>query len=165
MPTSTSRCSSSTIADEPRCSSDLPTGVDAQSSAQESARELNRDHIDTGHLLLGVLKDGPTGPDPDTSPVLAYLDLAGVDVVVLVEEILETIGRNSEPLDVGHIPFTADSKRALELSLRESLDAGHTYIGTEHILLGLLADEEGVPARLLRRHGVTLELARDALIA
>jgi ATP-dependent Clp protease ATP-binding subunit ClpA len=110
-------------------------------SAQEEARELDHNYIGTEHLLLGLLA---------TSDSLASASLAGLgythdDVQASVEAL---IGRGKAPPG-GHIPFTPRAKKVLELSLREALQLKHNYIGTEHILLGLLREGEGVAAQIL----------------
>jgi ATP-dependent Clp protease ATP-binding subunit ClpA len=110
-------------------------------SAQEEARELDHNWIGTEHLLLGLLA---------TSEGVAYASLTALDythddVRAKVEEI---IGRG-KATSGGHIPFTPRAKKVLELSLREALQLKHNYIGTEHILLGLIREGEGVGAQVL----------------
>ncbi len=110
-------------------------------SAQEEARELDHNYIGTEHLLLGLL----TISDSLASSSLIALGYTHDDVQASVEAM---IGRGKAPPG-GHIPFTPRAKKVLELSLREALQLKHNYIGTEHILLGLLREGEGVAAQIL----------------
>jgi ATP-dependent Clp protease ATP-binding subunit ClpC len=124
--------------------------------AQEEARMLNHDYIGTEHLLLGLVReyDGVAGK------ALASLDISVQAVRQQVEEI---VGRG-QAAPRGHIPFTPRAKKVLELALREALQLGHSYIGTEHILLGLIREGEGVAAQVLQKLGVDLHRARQAVI-
>lgn len=124
--------------------------------AQEEARDLAHDFIGTEHLLLGLLREGE-GMAAAALRVLA-LDLAGTRAAVE-----ELIGRGTEP-PTGNIPFTPRSKKVLELSLREALALGHNYIGTEHILLGIVREGEGVGAQVLVQQGAMLPLVRAAVL-
>jgi len=127
-------------------------------SAQEEARELDHNYIGTEHLLLGLLTS-----DSLASASLLVLGYTHDNVRAKVEEI---IGRGKASPG-GHIPFTPRAKKVLELSLREALQLKHNYIGTEHILLGLLREGEGVAARVLKNLEVEPHLLehvhRDAL--
>jgi ATP-dependent Clp protease ATP-binding subunit ClpC len=109
--------------------------------AQEEARRLNHSHLGTEHLLLGLLRE-PAGV---ASKVLVSLGVSLEGVRVGVEEI---IGRG-RAAPRGHIPFTPGAKKALELSLREAQALRHNYIGTEHLLLGLVREGKGVAAQVL----------------
>src|SRR5690349_21499169 len=109
--------------------------------AQEEARDLNHNYIGTEHLLLGLMRDA----DSVAVRALRELDI-GQDAVR--EQVTEIIGRGKRPPS-GHIPFTPRAKKVLELSLREALQLNHNYIGTEHILLGLVGEGEGVAAQVL----------------
>ncbi len=109
--------------------------------AQEEARALNHPHIGTEHLLLGLVREGE-------GVAARALDASGLQVErarVLVEQ---RVGRGTEP-PRGHMPFTPRAKSVLELALREALKLEHSYIGTEHILLGLIREGEGVAAQVL----------------
>ena len=109
--------------------------------AQEEARQLRHDYIGTEHLLLGVLAEGSgTG-------ALA-LERCGVTSELAAREVEALVGRGTEPAK-GHIPFTPRAKKALEFSLREALKLSHNSIGTEHLLLALVALGEGVAAQIL----------------
>ncbi|WP_433797630.1 ATP-dependent Clp protease ATP-binding subunit [Actinoplanes sp. CA-252034] len=119
--------------------------------AQEEARMLDHNHIGTEHLLLGLVQEGEG---------VAAL---GIAPEVIRREIEQIIGRGHE-IPGGHIPFTPRAKKVLELSLREALQLGHNYIGTEHILLGLLREGEGVAAQALLKLGADRELVRQRVI-
>src|SRR3984957_11112299 len=110
--------------------------------AQEEARLLNHNYIGTEHILLGLLGE----PDSVGGQVLTSFGLTRDGAR---EEVLAKVGRGKKQL-TGHIPFTPRAKKTLELSLREALAIKHNYIGTEHILLGLIREGEGVAAQILR---------------
>ncbi len=124
--------------------------------AQEEARLLNHNYIGTEHILLGLIREG----EGVAAQVLVKLGdhLAGVRSQV--EEIIGQGGSSPS----GHIPFTPRAKKVLELSLREALQLGHNYIGTEHILLGLIREGEGVAAQVLVKLGADLSRVRQQVI-
>jgi ATP-dependent Clp protease ATP-binding subunit ClpC len=124
--------------------------------AQEEARMLNQNYIGTEHLLLGLIRE----QDGIAAKALESLSISLEDVHAQVEEL---IGRGTF-VPTGHIPFTPRAKKVLELSLREALQLGHNYIGTEHILLGLIREGEGVAAQVLLNLGADLEKVRSAVI-
>ena len=124
--------------------------------AQEEARMLNQNYIGTEHLLLGLIRE----QDGIAAKALESLSISLEDVHSQVEEL---IGRGTF-VPTGHIPFTPRAKKVLELSLREALQLGHNYIGTEHILLGLIREGEGVAAQVLLNLGADLEKVRSAVI-
>ena len=124
--------------------------------AQEEARMLNQNYIGTEHLLLGLIRE----EEGVAARALQSLGISLYDVRAQVEEI---IGRGTSA-PVGHIPFTPRAKKVLELSLREALQLGHNYIGTEHILLGLIREGEGVAARVLYNLGADLDRVRNQVI-
>ena len=124
-------------------------------AAQDEARRLGHASIGTEHLLLGLLAE----PEGIGARALAAL---GLSLDGLRAEVERTAGRG-EGAPGGHIPFQPRSKKVLELSLREALSLGHNYIGTEHILLGLVR-EEGVAAQVLATHGVDLAAARQEVV-
>jgi len=124
--------------------------------AQEEARELNHNYIGTEHLLLGLLRDGGSV----AGRALRELEISQ-DAVR--EQVIEVIGRGKQAPS-GHIPFTPRAKKVLELSLREALQLNHSYIGTEHILLGLVGEGEGVAAQVLIKLGGSLSRVRDKVI-
>jgi len=124
--------------------------------AQEEARLLGHDHIGTEHLLIGLIDER----DGIAARVLAE---HGVTRQAVRDRIEETVGRTAgEPS--GNAPFTPRMKKVLELSLREGLQLGHSYIGTEHLLLGLVKEGEGVAARVLQGLGVELPRVRQSVI-
>jgi ATP-dependent Clp protease ATP-binding subunit ClpA len=126
--------------------------------AQEQARRLRHSYIGTEHLLLGLLAE----TDGVAARVLGEM---GVRITAVQADVVEIIGRGeTEPS--GHIPFTPRAKKVLELSLREALQLGHSYIGTEHILLGIIREGEGVAAQVLVKYkGLTVEAVRQRVLA
>src|SRR5665648_118012 len=124
--------------------------------AQEEARKLNQNYIGTEHLLLGLIRE----EDGIAAKALESLSISLEDVHLQVEEL---IGRGTY-VPTGHIPFTPRAKKVLELSLREALQLGHNYIGTEHILLGLIREGEGVAAQVLLALGADLNRVRQQVI-
>jgi hypothetical protein len=124
--------------------------------AQAEARRLGHGHIGTEHLLLGLL--GEPGSVGTRALVALGLSLDG-----LRAEVERAAGRG-EGSPTGHIAFTSRAKKVLELSLREALGLGHNYIGTEHILLGLIREEEGIAARVLAGHDADLDRVRQEVV-
>src|SRR4029453_12989347 len=124
--------------------------------AQEEARHLNHNYIGTEHILLGLIHEA----EGVAARALESLDISLQAVRAQVEEI---IGRGAEAPG-GHIPFTPRAKKVLELSLREALELGHVYIGTEHILLGLIREGEGVAAQVLVALGAGRDRVRQQVI-
>jgi len=125
--------------------------------AQDEARLLKHNYLGTEHLLLGLLRE----EEGLAARVLESFDVTLEEVRAQVRRI---IGEGAEPLVSGQIPFTPRAKKALELALRESQSLGHNYIGTEHILLGLVREGEGVAARILVDFDADLELIRNKII-
>ncbi len=124
--------------------------------AQEEARMLDQNYIGTEHLLLGLIRE----QEGVAAKALRSIGVRLEDVRAQVEEI---IGKGNAST-AGHIPFTPRAKKVLELSLREALQLGHNYIGTEHILLGLIREGEGVAARVLTNLGADLGKVRNQVI-
>ncbi|MBO1903112.1 ATP-dependent Clp protease ATP-binding subunit [Leucobacter weissii] len=124
--------------------------------AQEEAKMLNHNYIGTEHILLGLIHEG----EGVAAKALEQLDIS-LDAVR--EQVTDIIGTGQQPPS-GHIPFTPRAKKVLELSLREALQLGHNYIGTEHILLGLLREGEGVAAQVLVKLGADLNRVRQTVI-
>ena len=124
--------------------------------AQEEARMLNHNYIGTEHILLGLIHEG----EGVAAKALESLSISLEGVRAQVEEI---IGQGQQAPS-GHIPFTPRAKKVLELSLREALQLGHNYIGTEHILLGLIREGEGVAAQVLVKLGADLNRVRQQVI-
>jgi ATP-dependent Clp protease ATP-binding subunit ClpC len=124
--------------------------------AQEEARMLNHNYIGTEHILLGLVRER----DGVAAKALGSLSI-GLNAVR--REVEEIIGQG-QAAPTGHIPFTPRAKKVLELSLREALQLGHNYIGTEHILLGLIREGEGVAAQVLQKLGADLNRVRQTVI-
>jgi ATP-dependent Clp protease ATP-binding subunit ClpC len=125
--------------------------------AQEEARMLNHNYIGTEHILLGLIHEGEGVAAKALESMTISLD--GVR-----EQVTEIIGRG-QSAPAGHIPFTPRAKKVLELSLREALQLGHNYIGTEHILLGLIREGDGVAAQVLQKLGADLNRVRQQVIS
>jgi ATP-dependent Clp protease ATP-binding subunit ClpC len=124
--------------------------------AQEEARLLNHNYIGTEHILLGLIHEGE-------GVAAKALESLGISLEKVRQQVEEIIGAGQSPPS-GHIPFTPRAKKVLELSLREALQLGHNYIGTEHILLGLIREGEGVAAQVLVKLGANLNTVRQQVI-
>ena len=124
--------------------------------AQDEARSLNHGYIGTEHLLVGLLAEG-------TGFAARALDGLDIELAAIRQDVAEIIGPGSDVLS-GHTPFTPRAKKVLELALREALGLGHNYIGTEHVLLGLIAEGEGVAAQVLVKRGAALDQVRVAVL-
>jgi ATP-dependent Clp protease ATP-binding subunit ClpC len=124
--------------------------------AQEEARLLNHNYIGTEHILLGLIHEGE-------GVAAKALESLGISLEKVRQQVEEIIGAGQSPPS-GHIPFTPRAKKVLELSLREALQLGHNYIGTEHILLGLIREGEGVAAQVLVKLGADLGRVRQQVI-
>jgi ATP-dependent Clp protease ATP-binding subunit ClpC len=124
--------------------------------AQEEARMLNHNYIGTEHILLGLIHEG------EGIAAQAIVSL-GVSLEAVRQQVEEIIGQGQSP-PTGHIPFTPRAKKVLELGLREALHLGHNYIGTEHLLLGLVREGEGVGAQVLGKLGADLNGVRQQVI-
>jgi ATP-dependent Clp protease ATP-binding subunit ClpC len=124
--------------------------------AQEEARMLNHNYIGTEHILLGLIREGE-------GVAAKALESLGISLDAVREQVQEIIGQGQNAPS-GHIPFTPRAKKVLELSLREALQLGHNYIGTEHILLGLIREGEGVAAQVLVKLGADLNRVRQQVI-
>jgi len=124
--------------------------------AQSEARALKHNYIGTEHLLLGLLRE----EEGVAARVLRSFDITVEEVRAQVARI---VGQGDEVVG-GQVPFTPRSKKILELSLREALDLGHNYIGTEHILLGLMREGEGVAVRILLDFGASPAAVRDEVL-
>jgi ATP-dependent Clp protease ATP-binding subunit ClpA len=125
--------------------------------AQEEAARLQHNYIGTEHILLGLLRE-------DGGVAARALSELGISLDAARQQVEEIIGVGKRPVS-GHIPFTPRAKKVLEFSLSESLRLGHDYIGTEHILLGLLREGEGVAAQVLVRLGADLNRVRETVIS
>jgi len=124
--------------------------------AQEEARMLNHNYIGTEHILLGLIHEGE-------GVAAKALESMSISLQAVRDQVTEIIGKG-QTAPAGHIPFTPRAKKVLELSLREALQLGHNYIGTEHILLGLIREGEGVAAQVLQKLGADLQRVRQQVI-
>src|SRR5450755_1164695 len=124
--------------------------------AQEEARMLNHNYIGTEHILLGLIHEGE-------GVAAKALESLGISLEGVRQQVEEIIGQGQQAPS-GHIPFTPRAKKVLELSLREALQLGHNYIGTEHILLGLIREGDGVAAQVLVKLGADLNRVRQQVI-
>jgi len=124
--------------------------------AQEEARMLNHNYIGTEHILLGLIHEGE-------GVAAKAMESLGISLEAVRQQVEEIIGQGQQAPS-GHIPFTPRAKKVLELSLREALQLGHNYIGTEHILLGLIREGEGVAAQVLVKLGADLNRVRQQVI-
>jgi ATP-dependent Clp protease ATP-binding subunit ClpA len=124
--------------------------------AQEEARILNHDYIGTEHLLLGLIRESD-------GVAAEALESLGISLDAVRQQVGEIIGQGQQAPS-GHIPFTPRAKKVLELSLREATQLGHDHIGTEHILLGLIREGDGVAAQVLVKLGADLNRVRQQVI-
>jgi ATP-dependent Clp protease ATP-binding subunit ClpC len=134
-----------------------PRARRAVTLAQEEARAVPHSYIGTEHVLLGILAEG----DNVATRSLVALD---VDPADLRDELAASLPPPADEMPVGHIPFTLLAKRAMERTARESLGLGHNYVGTEHLLLGVMAVEDGLAGRVMRRLGLELRTTRMAVV-
>jgi Clp amino terminal domain, pathogenicity island component len=124
--------------------------------AQEEARHLDHNYIGTEHILLGLIHEGE-------GVAARSLEALGISLEAVRTQVVEIVGHGSDAPG-GHIPFTPRAKKVLELSLREALGLSHNYIGTEHILLGLIREGEGVAAQVLVNLGASFDRVRQQVI-
>jgi ATP-dependent Clp protease ATP-binding subunit ClpA len=124
--------------------------------AQEEARRLNHNYIGTEHILLGLIHEGE-------GVAAKTLESLGISLKAVRQQVEEIIGPGQQPLS-GHYPFTPRVNKVLELASREALQLGHNYIGTEHILLGLVREGEGVAAQVLVKLGADLNRVRQQVV-
>ncbi len=124
--------------------------------AQDEAKMLNHNYIGTEHILLGLIHEGE-------GVAAKALEQMGISLEAVREQVEEVIG-HGQTQPTGHIPFTPRAKKVLELSLREALQMNHSYIGTEHILLGLIREGEGVAASVLIKLGADLNRVRNTVL-
>jgi ATP-dependent Clp protease ATP-binding subunit ClpC len=125
--------------------------------AQEEARTLNHDFIGTEHLLLGLVGEGH-------GVAAKALESLGISMEAVRQRVEDIVPPGQVEVRSGHIPFTPRAKKVLELSLSESKLLGHRYIGTEHMLLGLLRLGEGVAAQVLTGLGADLDGVRERVV-
>ncbi len=125
--------------------------------AKEEAKRFNHDYIGTEHLLLGLIREGE-------GVAAAVLQKLGLDLESIRIEVEKVVQPGPQTQVMGDIPFTPRSKKALELSAEEARALGHNYIGTEHLLLGLIREGEGVAYRVFLNMGVDLEKVRNEIM-
>jgi ATP-dependent Clp protease ATP-binding subunit ClpC len=125
--------------------------------AQDEARALKHNYIGTEHILLGLLRE----EEGLAARVLESLDITVEEVR---EQVKRLVGQGDEEIVTGQIPFTPRAKKVLELALREALSLGHNYIGTEHVLLGVVRENQGVAARILLDFDADAETIRTEII-
>jgi Clp amino terminal domain, pathogenicity island component len=124
--------------------------------AQEESRQLQHNYIGTEHVLLGLLRE-------EEGLAARVLESFGITVELVRAQVVRIVGRGEEAAD-NQVPFTPRAKKVLELALREALTLDHNYIGTEHILLGLVRENEGVAARILLDFDADAEAIRNELV-
>lgn len=122
--------------------------------AEEEAKRLNHDYVGTEHVLLGMIAIG----EGVAAQVLSNL---GVDLRMIRNEIEKIVGHGDHIVLLGNIPFTPRAKKVLEFAVEEAVNLGHSHVGTEHLLLGLIREEEGVAAQILESLGVRLDIIRE----
>jgi ATP-dependent Clp protease ATP-binding subunit ClpC len=125
--------------------------------AQDEARTLKHNYIGTEHILLGLLRE-------QAGLAARVLDSLDITVEEVRSQVARIVGQGTDDVTPGQIPFTPRAKKVLELALREALSLGHNYIGTEHILLGLVRENEGVAARILLDFDADAEKIRNEII-
>ena len=118
--------------------------------AREEAELYRHEYLGTEHILQGVIKDGG-------GIAVAIVQKSGVDLTQLKKELEKSLPRSSNSLIIGDIPFTSRAKKVLEFAVEEARSLNHNYIGTEHLLLGLLKEKEGVACRVLNSFGMFLK--------
>ena len=124
--------------------------------AQEEARRLNHNYIGTEHILLGLIQEGE-------GHAAKAIEELNINIDSVRSEVVEIIGEGQQSPS-GHIPFTPRAKKVLELSLREALQLGHNYIGTEHILLGLIQEGEGHAAKAIEELNINIDSVRSEVV-
>ncbi len=134
-----------------------PRAQQVLAHARREADRFNHHYIGTEHLLLGLLKLGK-------GVAVTILENLGVELTAVRRQVEEQIGRGTEPQAEGNIPYTPRVRKVLAMANREAQELNHTYVGTEHLLLGLIRDGDGVAGQILRHFGVDLEQARRELL-
>ena len=134
-----------------------PRAQQVLAHARREADRFNHHYIGTEHLLLGLLKLGK-------GVAVTILENLGVELTAVRKQVEEQIGRGTEPQAEGNIPYTPRVRKVLAMANREAQELNHTYVGTEHLLLGLIRDGDGVAGQILRHFGVDLEQARRELL-
>ena len=122
--------------------------------AREEAIRLQHDYVGTEHILLGLIREGE-------GVAAAVLTNLNVDLEQIHERVEESVRKGKATIALGELPYTSRAKKVLEFAMAEARDFNHSYVGTEHLLLGLLREEKGIAAQVLNSLGVTLEEARS----
>ena len=125
--------------------------------ASQEASRLNHEYVGTEHLLLGLIREGEGIAN-------AVLDNLKIDSALIRQNIEATVLRGKARGDDLNLPYTSRAKKCIELSMAEARDLSHNYVGTEHLLLGLLREERGIAAQVLTDAGLTIDTARAELI-
>ncbi|GIS84752.1 MAG: hypothetical protein CM1200mP16_10520 [Nitrospina sp.] len=125
--------------------------------AREEAKLYRHEYLGTEHILQGVIKDGG-------GIAVAIVQKSGVDLTQLKKELEKSLPRSSNSLIIGDIPFTSRAKKVLEFAVEEARSLNHNYIGTEHLLLGLLKEKEGVACRVLNSFGMFFDDVREKIV-
>ncbi len=125
--------------------------------AREEAGRFRHDFVGTEHVLLGLIRDGE-------GIATAVLQRLGLRLETVKAEVERALAGFPKTLTFGEVPFTPQAKRVLELSIEEARQLGHNYIGTEHLLLALVAEQDGIGGRVLRERGVDADRARTEVI-
>src|SRR5688572_23822543 len=123
------------------------------SMAREEAIQFQHDYVGTEHILLGLVREGE-------GVAAAVLTNLSVDLDQVQERIAESVRRGKATIALGELPYTSRAKKVLEFAMAEARELNHPYVGTEHLLLGLLREEKGIAAEVLNQLGVTLKEAR-----
>src|SRR5216110_3126677 len=127
--------------------------------AREEAARLHHEYVGTEHILLGLIREGE-------GVAAAVLTNLNVDLEEIQQKIEETVKKGKATQPVGpDLPYTSRAKKVLELAMSEAREINHSYVGTEHLLLGLLREEKGIAAQVLTDKGITLAKARDEMIS
>ena len=125
--------------------------------SREEAERYSHEYLGTEHLLLGVLKDGG-------GIAISVLNKMGVDIKTLKEKVEKSLPQSSSSLNIGDIPFTSRAKKVLEVSVEEARSLGHNYIGTEHILLGLIKEKDGQASKIFNSFGIYYPETRENIL-
>lgn len=125
--------------------------------AEEEAKRLNHDYVGTEHVLLGMIAIGE-------GVAVQVLSNLGVDLRMIRPEIEKIVGHGDHIMLLDNIPFTPRAKKVLEFAVQEAVDLGYSHVGTEHLLLGLIREEEGMAAQVLSNLGVRLDIVREEIL-
>ena len=134
-----------------------PRALQVLALARKEADRLNHDFVSTEHLLVGLVELG-------RGTAVNVLRKLGLDLETIRLEVEKIVGVGSSAKVTGNIPYTPRVKRVLSMAVKEAKGLNHTYVGTEHILLGILREGEGVAARVLESHGVKIEKTRHEIL-